>query len=53
MLLESLRSGHVFSVMFDRCTDAARLAPDLHQAEVEYIRSRVITARPGDDLMGE
>ena len=53
VLLESLRSGHVFSVMFDRCTDAAGLAPDLHQAEVEYIRSRVVTARPGDDLMGE
>jgi hypothetical protein len=39
VLLESLRSGHAFSVMFDRCTDAAGLAPDLHQAEVEYIRS--------------
>lgn len=53
VLLESLRSGHVFSVMFDRCTDATGLAPDLHQAEVEYIRSRVIRTRPGDDLMGE
>jgi len=53
VLLESLRSGHVFSVMFDRCTDAAGLAPDLHQAEVEYIRSRVISARPDDDLMSE
>jgi hypothetical protein len=53
VLLESLRSGHVFSVMFDRCTDSAGLAPDLHQAEVEYIRSRVISGRPDDDLMGE
>jgi hypothetical protein len=53
VLLESLRSGHVFSVMFDRCTDATGLAPDLHQAEVEYIRSRVISARPDDGLMDE
>lgn len=53
VLLESLRSGHVFSVMFDRCTDVAGLVPDLHQAEVEYIRSRVISARPADDLMDE
>jgi hypothetical protein len=44
---------HVFSVMFDRCTDAVGLAPDLHQAEVEYIRSRVISGRPDDDLMDE
>jgi hypothetical protein len=53
VLLESLRSGHVFSVMFDRSTDAAGRVPDLHQAEVEYIRSRVISGRPGDDLMDE
>jgi hypothetical protein len=39
--------------MFDRCADAAGLAPDLHQAEVEYIRSRVISGRPSDDLMDE
>ena len=39
--------------MFDRSTDAAGLVPDLHQAEVEYIRSRVISTRPGDDLMDE
>lgn len=53
VLLESLRTGHVFSVMFDRCTDSAGRAPDLHQAEVEYIRSRVISARPDDCLMDE
>jgi hypothetical protein len=53
VLLESLRSGHVFSVMFDRCTDAAGQVPDLHQAEVEYIRSRMISGRPGDVLMDE
>ena len=53
VLLESLRSGHVFSVMFDRCTDSAGRVSDLHQAEVEYIRSRVVSGRSGDDLMGE
>jgi hypothetical protein len=53
VLLESLRSGHVFSVMFDRCTDSAGRVPALHQAEVEYIRSRRISGRPGDDLMDE
>jgi hypothetical protein len=53
VLLESLRSGHVFSIMFDRCTDATGRVPDLHQAEVEYIRSRVISGRPSDDLMDE
>ena len=53
VLLESLRSGHVFSIMFDRCTDFAGRVPDLHQAEVEYIRSRVISGRPGDELMDE
>ena len=25
------------------------MVPDLHQAEVEYIPSRVIRGRPGDD----
>jgi hypothetical protein len=39
--------------MFDRCTDSAGRVPDLHQAEVEYIRSRVISGRPGDVLMDE
>jgi hypothetical protein len=53
VLLESLRSGHVFSVMFDRCTNSAGRVPDLHQAEVEYIRSRMISRRPGDELMEE
>jgi hypothetical protein len=42
VLLESLRSGHVFSVMFDRCTDVSGGVAPLHQVEVEYIRSRTI-----------
>lgn len=55
VLLESLRSGHVFSVMFDQCTDTAGRVPPLHQVEVEYIRSRKISFgdRAGDRLMDE
>jgi hypothetical protein len=40
-------------IMFDRCTDSAGRVPDLHQAEVEYIRSRMISGRPGDELTDE
>jgi hypothetical protein len=41
-MLESLRTGHVFSIMYDRCT--AEHVPDLVQAEVEYVRSRTLYA---------
>jgi hypothetical protein len=55
MLLESLRSGHVFSVMFDRCTDCSGRVPALHQVEAEYVRSRTIRRRDPahDGLMDE
>ncbi|TCC16492.1 hypothetical protein [Kribbella speibonae] len=46
VLLESLASGHVFSIMLDRCTDRAELVDPLHQVEVEYVRTR--TLRPVD-----
>lgn len=46
VLLESLVSGHVFSIMLDRCTDRAGLVDPLHQVEVEYVRTR--TLRPVD-----
>ena len=42
VMLESLRTGHVFSIMYDRCT--AEHAADLTQAEVEYVRSRTLYA---------
>jgi len=42
VMLESLRTGHVFSIMYDRCT--AEHAADLIQAEVEYLRSRTLRA---------
>ena len=38
--LESLETGHVFSIMYDRST--AEHATDLVQAEVEYLRSRTL-----------
>ncbi|MFF0345205.1 hypothetical protein [Kribbella sp. NPDC004875] len=46
VLLESLASGHVFSIMLDRCTERAGLVDPLHQVEVEYVRTR--TLRPVD-----
>ncbi|GAA1693892.1 hypothetical protein GCM10009745_44310 [Kribbella yunnanensis] len=42
VLLESLASGHVFSIMIDRCTERAGLVDPLHQVEVEYVRSRTL-----------
>jgi hypothetical protein len=42
VLLESLQSGNVFSIMYDRCTDTADTVPPLFQVEVEYIRSRTL-----------
>jgi hypothetical protein len=38
--LESLETGHVFSIMYDRST--AEHATNLVQAEVEYLRSRTL-----------
>jgi hypothetical protein len=38
--LESLETGHVFSIMYDRST--AEHATNLVQAEVEYLRSRAL-----------
>jgi hypothetical protein len=49
VMLESLDTGHVFSVMFDRCSTDLDV-PDLFQVEVEYVRSRTVVRRdPQDD----
>ncbi|WP_030274349.1 hypothetical protein [Streptomyces sp. NRRL B-24484] len=55
VLMEATRTGHIFSVMFDRCTVQDRPdIPALHQAEVEYVRSRTLTpAGPADGLMDD
>jgi hypothetical protein len=42
VMLESLVTGHVFSIMYDRCTAAERGVSPLEQAEVEYVRSRTL-----------
>ncbi len=42
VMLESLRTGHIFSIMYDRCT--AEHATGLTQAEIEYVRSRTLYA---------
>jgi hypothetical protein len=53
VLLESLASGHVFSIMLDRCTDRAGLVAPLHQVEVEYVRSRTLRTADLDLLRSE
>jgi hypothetical protein len=40
VMLESLTTGHVFSIMYDRST--TKHTTDLIQAEVEYLRSRTL-----------
>jgi hypothetical protein len=49
VMIESLRTGHVFSIMYDRCT--AEHAPCLLQAEVEYIRSRTLRASSRNEIL--
>jgi hypothetical protein len=51
VMLESLRTGHVFSIMYDRCT--AEHAADLIQAEVEYVRSRTLRASSQRQILSQ
>lgn len=51
VMLESLETGHVFSVMYDRCT--AEHAPVLIQAEVEYIRSRTLYTSSQSQILSQ
>ncbi|MEO3860487.1 hypothetical protein [Acrocarpospora sp. B8E8] len=46
VMLESLHTGHIFSIMFDRCIDLSAVRGDLFQVEVEYIRSRTLRRLP-------
>jgi hypothetical protein len=50
-MLESLETGHVFSIMYDRST--AKHAADLVQAEVEYIRSRTLRTSSRCEILGQ
>ena len=50
-MLESLHTGHVFSIMYDRCT--AERAAVLIQAEVEYIRSRTLRTGSRRQILGQ
>lgn len=45
--LESLRTGHVFGIFFDRCTVVDNPSSVMCQCEIEYVKSR--TALPPDD----
>jgi len=51
VMLESLRTGHVFSIMYDQCT--AEHAAVLIQAEVEYIRSRTLRTGSRRQILGQ
>jgi hypothetical protein len=51
VMLESLETGHVFSIMYDRCT--TEHAPSLIQAEVEYIRSRTLRTSTRSEILGQ
>ncbi len=51
VMLESLRTGHVFSIMYDRCT--AEHAAVLAQAEVEYVRSRTLRTGSRRQILGQ
>lgn len=51
VMLESLATGHVYSIMYDRCTTDQPGVPPLVQAEIEYLRSRTLRAAPRDDVL--
>ena len=51
VMLESLRTGHVFSIMYDRCT--AEDTPSLVQAEIEYIRSRTLRTSSRNEILSQ
>jgi hypothetical protein len=51
--LESLVTGHGYSIMFDRCTTPLAPSAALVQCEVEYLRSRTLLPVDGAELMNE
>lgn len=51
VMLESLRTGHVFSIMYDRCTTSHTAV--LIQAEVEYLPSRTLRTSSSRQTLGE
>jgi hypothetical protein len=51
VMAESLETGHVFSVMYDRCT--TEHGPVLLQAEIEYIRSRTVRASSRSQILSQ
>jgi len=51
--VESLRTGHGYSVMFDRCTTMTGPSAVLQQCEVEYLRSRTLRRIDDAELLAE
>ncbi|WP_431929935.1 hypothetical protein [Nonomuraea jabiensis] len=48
VMLESPHTGHIFSIMLDHCVDLDGRRDDLHQVEVEYVRSRTLRRPPAE-----
>lgn len=51
--VESLWTGHGYSVMFDRCTTVTGPPAVLQQCEVEYLRARTLRRIDDAELLAE
>jgi hypothetical protein len=51
VMLKSLRTGHIFSITYDRST--AGHAAILVQAEIEYIRSRTLRTTSRNEILSQ
>ncbi|SEB60968.1 hypothetical protein [Streptomyces melanosporofaciens] len=50
---ESMRTGHVYGIFFDRCSLLAAPEMVLSQCELEYRRSRSVLDHDQDEVLGE
>ncbi|MFD0371104.1 hypothetical protein [Streptomyces sp. NPDC127114] len=50
---ESMRTGHVYGIFLDRCSLLTAPETVLSQCELEYLRSRSVLDRTGDEVLSE
>ncbi|WP_405589721.1 hypothetical protein [Streptomyces sp. NBC_01190] len=50
---ESMATGHIYSIIFDRCSLLAAPEVVLSQCEMEYRRSRSVVERPESEVLDE
>ncbi|MFF6815234.1 hypothetical protein ACFZAG_35915 [Streptomyces sp. NPDC012403] len=50
---ESMRTGHVYGIFFDRCSLLAAPEVALSQCELEYLRSRSVLSHDQDEVLRE